>query len=111
MEEIAHINLSHEPVRLEVTGSLTAREFRAEEETEAYATGAAALVPYRGLKQLVSRHKLDSIAGNYGVTKDLIEYRLKVTGLWPMWLKALRNQTGNLFIANKAGMLLPCITQ
>jgi hypothetical protein len=112
MEEIAHIYLKHDPIILQEDGSQQSREFREDEEAEAYATGAAALVPCSGLRQfLFSEPSLSSIAENYGVTKELIEYRLKVTGLWHVWLKLLRNRNGELFSTNKIGMLVPSITE
>ena len=88
MEEICHVFLGHKPSRLAIKqrdkeGNIIARDYNAEIEEEAYATGAAALVPYLGLKEMVRQGKTAAqIARHYGVSRALVEYRLKVSRLW-----------------------------
>lgn len=88
MEEVCHVFLGHQPSRLAISrrdrhGNLIARDYNAEIEEEAYATGAAALVPYRGLKKLVEKGKTAAqIARHYGVSRALVEYRIKISRLW-----------------------------
>lgn len=88
MEEISHVFLGHKPSRLAIEardrhGNLVARDYNAEIEEEAYATGAAALVPYTGLKKLVERGKTAAeIARHYNVSRALVEYRIKISRLW-----------------------------
>lgn len=88
MEEICHVFLGHRPSRLAIEsrdrdGNVKARDYDAAIEEEAYATGAAALVPYAGLKKLVgSGRTVAQIARHFGVSRALVEYRLKVTRLW-----------------------------
>ena len=88
MEEICHVFLAHEANRLAIIanderGKTLARDYRKADEEAAYATGAAALVPYGALRRLILRGKdAPQIARHFRVSKDLIEYRLKVTRLW-----------------------------
>lgn len=88
MEEISHVFLGHKPSRLAVEnrdaqGNSIARDYNAEIEEEAYATGAAALVPYLGLKELIERGLTSAeIASHYRVSRALVEYRMKVSRLW-----------------------------
>ncbi len=88
MEEICHVFLGHQANRLAIIanderGKTLARDYRKADEEEAYATGAAALVPYGALRRLVlNGREATEIARHFRVSKDLIEYRLKVTRLW-----------------------------
>ena len=88
MEEISHVFLGHKPSRLDVEtrdkqGNTLARDYNADIEEEAYATGAAALVPYAGLKVFVEAGKTSAeIARHYNVSKALVEYRIKISRLW-----------------------------
>ncbi|MCO5334959.1 MAG: ImmA/IrrE family metallo-endopeptidase, partial [Pyrinomonadaceae bacterium] len=52
-------------------------------EEEAYSTGAAALVPYTGLRRMVFEGKtIRQIARHYGVSSALVEFRIKISRLW-----------------------------
>ncbi|MEP6704953.1 MAG: ImmA/IrrE family metallo-endopeptidase [Acidobacteriota bacterium] len=88
MEEISHVFLGHKPSRLAIEnrdkhGNTIARDYNEEIEEEAYATGAAALVPYCGLKRFVEQGKTAAeIARHYNVSKALLEYRIKISRLW-----------------------------
>lgn len=95
MEEVSHVFLGHRPSRLAITkrdrqGNVLARDYNADIEEEAYATGAAALVPYRGLKRMVERGKTAAeIARHYAVSKALVEYRIKISRLWDVYSQNL----------------------
>lgn len=88
MEEISHVFLGHKPSRLAVKtktrdGQIRARDYHQDIEEEAYGTGAAALVPYTGLKRLISEGKTSAeIARRFDVSRQLVEYRIKVSRLW-----------------------------
>jgi len=88
MEEICHVFLGHQPNRLSVVtkderGKVMNRDYRKADEEEAYGVGAAALVPYASLKRLLLQGKtVREIAGHFRVSRDLVEYRMKVTHLW-----------------------------
>lgn len=88
MEEISHVFLGHKPSKLAVKtynkeGNLIAREYQAEVEEEAYSVGAAALVPFSALRRMINQGKTSrEIARHFKVSRELVEFRLKVTRLW-----------------------------
>jgi len=88
MEEVCHVFLGHKPSRLAVTtinkhGKPIAREYREEVEEEAYSVGAAALVPFAALRRMVGQGKTSrQIARHFNVSRELVEYRMKVSRLW-----------------------------
>lgn len=88
MEEISHVFLGHQPNRLKIVaqderGRTVSRDYRKADEEAAYATGAAALVPYSALrKSLLEGRTSSEIAKHFHVSRELVEYRLKVTRLW-----------------------------
>ena len=101
MEEIAHVFLGHKPNRLATIagddrpgpssaaanrtgGRMLARDYNRTDEEAAYAVGAAALVPFGALSHLVSEGRSSpEIGRHFRVSRQLIEYRIKVTHLWP----------------------------
>lgn len=88
MEEISHVFLGHQPNRLKIDvrdhrGRPISRDYRKVDEEAAYATGAAALVPYTGLRKFVLAGQTSfDIARHFRVSRELVEYRIKVTRLW-----------------------------
>ena len=97
MEEISHVFLGHTPNRLAVVMSeppeiapeaggakkILTRDYNKSDEEEAYAVGAAALVPYAALRRLVfAGRTAEEIARRFRVSTPLAEYRIKVTHLW-----------------------------
>lgn len=88
MEEICHVFMGHKPSRLAIkntnkAGQTIARDYRAEIEEEAYSIGAAALVPYSALRRMVNQGKTSrEIAEHFNVSRELVEYRIKVSRLW-----------------------------
>ena len=88
MEEVCHVFLGHQPNRLSVVtkderGKVMARDYRKTDEEEAYGVGAAALLPYRSLKRFLLKGKISGeIAVHFRVSRELVEYRMKVTKLW-----------------------------
>jgi len=94
MEEISHVFLGHQPSRLKIDakdhrGRSISRDYRKVDEEAAYATGAAALVPFAALRKFVlaGQTSLD-IAKHFRVSRELVEYRLKVTRLWSTYRAA-----------------------
>ena len=93
MEEISHVFLGHKPSKLAVTtynkeGKPIAREYQADVEEEAYSVGAAALVPFSALRRMINQGKTSrEIARHFNVSRDLVEYRLKVSRLWDEYKK------------------------
>ena len=91
MEEIAHVFLGHAPNRLAVVSSeptgahkrVLTRDYNHDDEEAAYGVGAAALVPYAPLRKfLMSGRPAHEIARHFCVSRQLVEYRIKVTHLW-----------------------------
>jgi len=88
MEEVSHVFLGHKPSRLAIKntnkqGKAIARDYNQEIEEEAYGTGAAALVPYSALKKFVEQGKTSrEIARHFGVSRPLVEFRIKISRLW-----------------------------
>jgi IrrE N-terminal-like domain len=91
MEEVAHVFLGHAPNRLAVISSeqtgahkrILTRDYNHNDEEAAYAVGAAALVPYAALRRLVTTGRpAHEIARHFRVSRQLVEYRIKVTHLW-----------------------------
>jgi hypothetical protein len=59
------------------------RDYRKADEDEAYGVGAAALVPYASLKKMLLQEKSSKDIGlHFRVSRELVEYRMKVTHLW-----------------------------
>ena len=88
MEEICHVFLGHKPSRLAVEnvnkqGKPIARDYNEADEEAAYSVGAAALVPYSALRNFVEKGKTSrEIARHFNVSRELVEYRMKVSRLW-----------------------------
>ena len=101
MEEVAHVFLGHKPNRLaaitrdDQTGQssesvsqpsrrVLARDYNQTDEEAAYAVGAAALVPFGALRRRVLEGQSSrDIGRHFRVSRQLAEYRIKVTHLWP----------------------------
>jgi hypothetical protein len=100
MEEVSHVFLGHQPNRLAVISKDPAREgaasrqtlardYNHDDEEAAYAVGAAALVPYEALCRFVIQgRRSGEIARHFGVSRQLVEYRIKVTHLWKAYKDA-----------------------
>jgi hypothetical protein len=71
------------------SGRTISREYRKADEEAAYATGAAALVPFSALRRFVLEgQRSRQIANHFRVSRELVEYRLKVTRLWKTYRAA-----------------------
>ena len=84
MEEICHTLLGHKhsQITLAPDDNENHRDYNDLIEEEAYAAGAAALVPYRALACDLSHGiSIKSIADHFGVTPSLIRYRIRVLRL------------------------------
>jgi IrrE N-terminal-like domain len=94
MEEISHVFLGHQPTKLKIvredgSGRTVSRDYRKTDEEAAYGTGAAALVPFSALRKFVLEGQTSlQIARHFRVSRELIEYRLKVTRLWSIYKAA-----------------------
>lgn len=92
MEEVCHVFLGHKANRLSIVaesreGKTAARDYNQADEEAAYAVGAAALVPYESLRRFVRRGRTSrEIARHFNVSRELVEYRLKVSRLWETYM-------------------------
>ncbi|HEV7842387.1 MAG TPA: ImmA/IrrE family metallo-endopeptidase [Pyrinomonadaceae bacterium] len=88
MEEVCHVFLGHKANRLHIvaedkSGKTVSRDYNDADEEAAYAVGAAALVPFASLRRFVLKGKTSKeIAQHFNVSRELIEYRIKVSRLW-----------------------------
>jgi Zn-dependent peptidase ImmA (M78 family) len=103
MEEVCHVFLGHLPNRIGLSGQQqigSFRDYNQEDEEEAYAVGSAALVPYYMLKRLTDGGELiERIARRYGVSRPLVKYRLKVSGLWSSYKLPASDNTSTPFFS------------
>lgn len=84
MHELAHIDLRHTPVRVDVSkkGVLLLSDYSEDQEQEADWYGAALLLPRSALVHHRSRGQTAvDIAALYGVSTSLCEWRLRMTGV------------------------------
>ena len=73
---------------------ILARDYNHADEEAAYAVGAAALVPFAALRQLVFEGRpAEQIAQRFRVSRQLVEYRIKVTHLWSEYKRASITRT------------------
>jgi hypothetical protein len=92
MEEICHTLFGHAPSRISLNpnnqkSAMSAmsgsRTYNETIEEEAYSVGAAALVPYQSLAEMLMHGvSVNKIARHFGVTLSLVEYRMRVLDLW-----------------------------
>lgn len=89
MEEIAHHFLGHKPTVLTVKKDGAAeRSYDADCEDEAYWTAAASLVPKISIGRAVWRKESSTaIASRFGVSTELVEFRIKTQNLWSQYKK------------------------
>ena len=83
MEEFFHLWLGHLPTRLRLLSSGDGkRDFDGEKESEAYGSGAAALVPYKPLRAMLQQGQgIRPIANHFLVSEQLVEFRIRVSKL------------------------------
>lgn len=78
--EIAHVLLKHEVKKLERVGSFTFFSCDPEEEQEANWLAGCLLLP-RSLLVRIARMGSDAIASQYGLSREMVNYRLRATGV------------------------------
>ncbi|MCZ8195633.1 MAG: ImmA/IrrE family metallo-endopeptidase [Aquidulcibacter sp.] len=86
MHELAHIKLNHRAQRVEISesgsGLMLLSDYPADQENEADWLAAALLLPRDALYFHRSRGKsVQQIADHYGVSKELCNWRLRMTGV------------------------------
>lgn len=86
LEEVWHILQGHKLTTITKVGQGYGRSFESEDEHDAYYLAASTLVPADSLMKMVMQGVAgDKIATHFGVSKDLVEYRIKRLGLWSQY--------------------------
>lgn len=87
MEEIVHTHLKHVPSKVMAQGDgLRFRDYVPGQEREAYGIGAAALLPWTTFFSAINTgQSVEEMAEANDVTKQLIQYRIKVTGAYKLY--------------------------
>lgn len=88
MEEIVHTHLKHIPSKVMQgsTDGLRFRDYDSKQEREAFGIGAATLLPWATFYSAIdSGQTVKSMAEQYQVTTQLIEYRIKITGAYRLF--------------------------
>ena len=95
--ELAHIILDHEPGKIVLSqdGGMIMRSYDQKQEEEANWLGWTLLLPREALVT-AARGKLDTaqIAAKYGVSEQLVEYRLRMTGVNNQFRRSTRRKAG-----------------
>ena len=88
MEELWHILLGHKLTKITKIGAQYGRTFDSDNEHDAYYAGAATLLPYPAIKAFVDDSNRDIVvfAERYGVSRELVEYRIKRLGFWRRYM-------------------------
>lgn len=84
MHEWAHVELRHKPNRVDTSGDgfLLLSDYPPEHEEEADWLAGAALLPRDALlRSRSSGQPIEQIATNYGVSLELVQWRLRMTGV------------------------------
>lgn len=94
MEEIAHLFLGHSPTVLSMSGQSRYRDFDKKQEQEAYGVGAAVLLPWRlFFPMLNGGDDFDKLSEAFDVTRELVQYRIKVCGASSLYTNRQRNRS------------------
>lgn len=85
MEEVAHEHFGHTPTVLTIEpNGVLGRAYDTIAEKEAFWTAAAALLPSAVVARAVWHGvQVEALAASYGVSTELVEFRIKTLQLWP----------------------------
>ncbi len=99
MEEIAHSFLGHSPTVLSMSGDSCYRDFNKKQEQEAYGVGAAVLLPWRlFFPMLNGGDSFDRLSEAFDVTRELVQYRIKVCGASSLYSKRQRSRPRSVVV-------------
>ncbi len=93
--EIAHLILDHQPGRIDISpaGHLLLSSFEKDQEEEADWLSGALLVPRIGLQTVYrANNDPESLATHFGVSHDLLQWRLRMTGVAVQARRATRKR-------------------
>lgn len=100
LEELWHIFLGHKLTTVVKVGSCYGRSYESNEEHDAYYIAAASMLPESQIQRFVKNEEDASVAAKrFGVSRELVEYRVKRLGLW----RAYQRRRVSLKSAAEAG--------
>jgi transcriptional regulator with XRE-family HTH domain len=83
LEECWHILLGHKLTKIAKIADAYGRTYDTSEEDEAFYLAAATLLPEKAMAECVNnQQKAPEIGVRFGVSSQLVEYRIKRLGLW-----------------------------
>ncbi len=83
LEEYWHILLGHRLTKIAKIAGAYGRTFDENEEHDAFYLAAATLLPEGVISEAIKERKdVALVAGEYGTSPELVEYRIKRLGLW-----------------------------
>ncbi|MDI1328342.1 MAG: XRE family transcriptional regulator [Brevundimonas sp.] len=83
LEEFWHILLGHKLTKIARIAEAFGRTYDKTEEHDAYYLASATLLPKAALIEAVGKNRSsEQIAGVYGTSSELVDYRVKRLGLW-----------------------------
>jgi transcriptional regulator with XRE-family HTH domain len=83
LEEFWHILLGHKLTRIAKVADVYGRTFDENEEHDAFYLAAATLLPESVIRNAVQKKEdIKQLAKHYGMSPELVEYRIKRLGLW-----------------------------
>jgi len=83
LEEFWHILLGHKLTKVAQVGGAYGRTYDKAEEHDAYYLASATLLPKAALTEAVGKGLTSAqIAGEFGTSSELVDYRIKRLGLW-----------------------------
>ncbi len=86
LEECWHILLGHKLTKIAKIGGAYGRTYESTEEHDAFFLASASLLPEKAIKGFVTtKEPIDTFADRYGVSLELVEYRIKRLGLWRIY--------------------------
>lgn len=86
LEECWHIMLGHKLTRIAKVADAYGRTYDANEEHDAYYLASASLLPRKAIESAVeAKFSATKIAKQFGVSPELVEYRIKRLGLWRLY--------------------------
>lgn len=86
LEECWHILLGHKLTKIAKVGDAYGRSFENSEEHDAYYLASASVLPQQAVKDMVAEGQAAvEIGSHFGVSSELVEYRIKRLGLWRIY--------------------------
>lgn len=98
MEEVSHVYLDHETTKVKYAADgLRFRDYDKAQEAQAYGVGAAALLPWAPFFNAINEGRtITEIATVFQVTRELVEYRIKITAATNLYRARQRSRANEI---------------